>query len=117
MELANFFWWIIFSIPILGLGIAFAFCPQKMIQIRAKIELNTFYSLHYSDEDIDKLRIQSMLFGEGYSKRLKDQLERPHEFRSLMIWVRIMGFILLSIYFISTWLLLLAIRTGNLTVR
>jgi hypothetical protein len=117
MESCNSFWWTLLSLPMLIVGIVFGFFPHKVVQIRAKIEQNMLYSWNFSDEDIDKLPIQSALFGKGYSKRLKAQQERPHEFRFLMIWTRIIGFCVLFMTFISIWLLILAIRTGNLIVN
>ncbi len=69
MESGSSYLWIFLSLPLLIIGIVAGFFPHKVIQIRAKIEQSMFYSQNFSDEDIDKLPIQSALFGKDYSKR------------------------------------------------
>ena len=108
---------IISFLPFLAFGVIFGFFPHRIIQIRAKIELGMFYSLGYKDEDIDRLPIQSAMYGKNYSKRLKAQIETPKEFRALIIWARMIGFFVLFIACIAGWIAILAIRTGNYVVQ
>jgi hypothetical protein len=117
MEAVNSLWWLILFIPLLGVGLVFGFFPHKVIQIRAKLQQIMFNYLKLSDENVDSLPIYSTLFGESYSKRLKSQQERPKEYRFLMIWSRIIGFSVLFISFITIWLIIVAVRTGNLIIR
>lgn len=111
------FLFILLSLPLLFIGVVFVFFPQKVIRIRARFEQNIFHFFNYEEKDIDKLSVYSTLFGEGYSKRLKDQQERPREFKLLIIWTRIIGFIVLLMTFIAYWIFILAVRSGNLIIR
>jgi hypothetical protein len=108
--------WMIIFLPALLIGVVCGFFPHKVIQFRAKIEENLFRSFNMNDEDIDK-SIYSTIFGESYSKRLEAQQQRPKKSRFLMIWVRLLGFIILFVVIITISLVIIAAWSGNLIIQ
>ncbi len=83
-------WPLIFIIPFMVFGYFALFQTQKFIRQRAIWQYNSFKSFGLSDSQIDFL--YSAFWGDGYSERLRKEIENPKAFKLYMLWIRILGF-------------------------